>query len=124
MTFTKKQSNELTKEWIKALRSGKYKQTQHCLEDKEGNCCLGVGCRVFDKMFPGVLEIEEDKSGTMFNGSDEVLPEIVKKAFRLTSTCGTVWHDGSLSYMNDKQGMNFKEIADIIAAKPPGLFID
>ncbi len=40
------------KRWIKALRSGKYKQIQGELETTKGFCCLGVACK---------LEIEKSK---------------------------------------------------------------
>ena len=33
--------------WVKALRSGRYKQAQGVLETPDGrNCCLGVLCRI------------------------------------------------------------------------------
>lgn len=32
------------KEWIEALRSGKYKQVQAALRRSSGYCCLGVAC--------------------------------------------------------------------------------
>lgn len=32
--------------WLRALRSGKYHQTQERLEDIHGYCCLGVACKV------------------------------------------------------------------------------
>lgn len=35
------------KAWIKALRSGRYKQAQNELKDNEGEyCCLGVACTI------------------------------------------------------------------------------
>ena len=36
------------KQWVKALRSGKYKQTRGQLRGKRGYCCLGVLCDVYD----------------------------------------------------------------------------
>lgn len=33
--------------WANALRSGKYKQTKHTLQDVKGYCCLGVACDLF-----------------------------------------------------------------------------
>lgn len=32
--------------WLKALRSGEYKQGQYVLQDSAGFCCLGVACKV------------------------------------------------------------------------------
>lgn len=33
--------------WLRALRSGEYKQAQHFLQTDEGYCCLGVACKLF-----------------------------------------------------------------------------
>lgn len=33
---------ETKKQWIEALRSGRYKQTRQCLRNPHGYCCLGV----------------------------------------------------------------------------------
>lgn len=42
--------NENTKKWLKALRSGKYKQTQNKLRSVDNKfCCLGVLCDVYKK---------------------------------------------------------------------------
>lgn len=37
---------KLKDKWIKALRSGKYKQTYGTLRGKVGFCCLGVLCDI------------------------------------------------------------------------------
>jgi len=38
---------KLKKRWVKALRSGRYKQTRQTLQNEAGaNCCLGVLCRI------------------------------------------------------------------------------
>lgn len=33
--------------WVKALRSGEYKQTRGMLQNNKGFCCLGVACKIF-----------------------------------------------------------------------------
>lgn len=35
------------RKWVQALRSGEYNQTKGALQDVDGYCCLGVGCRIF-----------------------------------------------------------------------------
>ncbi len=35
------------KQWIQALRSGKFEQTDGSLQNSEGYCCLGVACKLF-----------------------------------------------------------------------------
>jgi len=37
---------KLKMKWVKALESGRYKQTRTVLTDNYGYCCLGVLCRV------------------------------------------------------------------------------
>lgn len=39
---------ELKERWITALRSGNYKQSQGCLQDQYGWCCIGVLCNIVD----------------------------------------------------------------------------
>lgn len=41
MEITEKQK-EIVKDWVRVLRSGKYKQTKHKLCDEGKYCCLGV----------------------------------------------------------------------------------
>ncbi len=42
--------------WVKALRSGKYKQGYGRLHDPESNgyCCLGVLCKIYEKDYVGM----------------------------------------------------------------------
>ena len=91
--------------WVKALRSGKYKQTRRVLKDKNGYCCLGV---LAEEM--GVLD-EKDEC----YGDYETLEKWGKNG-----TCplrnGEGWIDSmrmSLASMND-DGHSFEEIADFI----------
>jgi hypothetical protein len=37
---------DIKEKWVKALRSGEYKQTRHVLRDDDGHCGLGVLCAV------------------------------------------------------------------------------
>lgn len=37
---------KLKADWVKALRSGEYRQTKFNFEDGEGFCCLGVLCKI------------------------------------------------------------------------------
>ena len=39
---------ELKERWVAALRSGDYGQSQGCLQDEYGWCCLGVLCNIVD----------------------------------------------------------------------------
>lgn len=39
---------EIKKQWVEALRSGKYSQTSGRLRRQDGFCCLGVLCDLMD----------------------------------------------------------------------------
>lgn len=83
-----KMDAKLKAKWLKALRSGKYKQTPGVLESVNieggvitttGNCCLGVLCRVLDLPakpdgISGFCEIKFD-NGTNYL-SDSLLKQI------------------------------------------------
>lgn len=40
-------NKQIKRLWVKALKSGKYKQTKESLRDRKGYCCLGVLCDIF-----------------------------------------------------------------------------
>lgn len=95
-------NKEIKEQWLKALRSGEYKQTTHTLRDEDGYCCLGVLC---DIMAPG-----EWIANTMRHCSD-ILPLSIAQEAGLSKDpmIGGI----CISKLNDN-GMGFLEIADII----------
>jgi len=115
----------IKKKWLKALRSGDYKQTQGRLKNHERYCCLGVLCDVVKnyKHVQGKWHGDIFKCGS--GNMDMALPYSVRELVDTDSigigTEGTlptkVKHDGSLrtclSALND-HGMSFKKIADVI----------
>ncbi len=123
--------NENAKKWVKALKSGEFKQTKHrlCRIDKDGNilghCCLGVACELYQEEV-GNLEFKaiEKCESMIIDGHSGDLPCHVKKWLGLTECNG---HFGeymqSLSGHNDS-GRSFSEIADLIESEPKGLFSD
>ena len=90
----------IMKKWVKALRSGKYKQGRGtlCQVDKKGNesfCCLGVLCDLYNKDRKAkkkkglnVERVPKDELGdggglakaqfvTMYDNMDGTLPDVV-----------------------------------------------
>lgn len=129
-------NKNVMKKWVKALRSGKYKQGQGLLKqttaftkNKTYHCCLGVLCELYDD------EMKKNKKKTLkktqyihgafaFNKEPESLPKIVQKWAGLFSKVGdfrnvdrrdiTSYGDfASLADMNDL-GCSFKKIAKTI----------
>lgn len=124
---------EIAQEWLKALRSGEYKQTKKNLHDTNGYCCLGVLCDLAAKQ--GIGEWSASDSNTfdfLGNGSD--LPPAVQRWAGMCTAFGEITSMGlgannfrvNLASLNDgynrKDGtrfesLNFEEIADIIELK-------
>lgn len=97
--------------WIKALRSGRYKQTKNSLELDSKNCCLGVLCRILR------AKREVGSEGYItFDGWHVLLPTTIERKAGMRSTTGYIYSSGSsLAGLNDG-GTSFKTIADIIEA--------
>ena len=120
---------EVAKKWVKALRSGKYKQGQMYLKQfydngKTEHCCLGVLCELYNdemkKNHKKMLstKIRNKNSGTdcvTFNNKEGELPKIVMKWSGVKDSIGRYSTDdtGSLADMNDT-GKTFKTISNFI----------
>jgi len=87
--------------WITALRSGEYKQTNHQWYEEEGRYMYSSdGCTV-----------------------EATLPDSVMKWAQLEECNPTVREDSmgqpitTLAYLNDREALNFNQLADIIEAQ-------
>lgn len=89
--------------WIKALRSGKYKQTKNKLTNGKEFCCLGVLCEIAPKITTkSVLHTDETL---------RKYPKVMQWA-GIKSTNG---HYGKSTLTIDNDfGNSFNSIADII----------
>ena len=121
------------KKWVKALRSGKYKQGGGTLKqfNKKGqtqHCCLGVLCELYnDSMRKSKKKVLSEK--VCYNDSDfshgycrfgnkrEDLPKEVKNWAGMNDNLGRFYlsddHYECLADLND-MGKKFKTIANII----------
>jgi hypothetical protein len=118
--------------WITALRSGEYKQTGGRLRKGDCYCCLGVLTDLYDKDKDiKCHEWHEEDGQYVYVSGDEgdeivdeiaeaTLPESVMKWAELDETNPTVREDRmgepltSLAYLNDNEGLDFNQLADII----------
>jgi len=123
------------KKWVKALRSGKYKQGTGTLKhyNKKGqaqHCCLGVLCELYNKemkknkkkmLSETICDNDSDFSHgyTRFGGKKEELPKEVMKWAGIKDSIGKFYDEVDLfgepclADLNDC-GTKFKTIADII----------
>ncbi len=109
------------KKWIKALRSGKYKQTKDHLRDSDGYCCLGIGCRIFKKEL-GLSELKEADGITSFNSWRGSLPEAVEAHLGLRSNTGKTKGRGKDLAARNDNGWTFHEIANFLVKYPAKFF--
>ena len=94
---------KLKAKWVKALRSGKYKQGQCSLYKKKEKayCCLGVLGRVMGKT-----------AASLGNAKNEPASGMTPKSWRVIDPDRV----DALISMNDHQSRPFGEIADYIEA--------
>lgn len=101
----------IKKKWLKALRSGRYKQCRQELCNSKGYCCLGVLARISGskKQHLKFDNCKKDYRIHKFGGllSPKFLREVGMKD--LTQK--------RLSDMNDYDRKSFEEIADYIEKK-------
>jgi len=120
----------IKKKWLKALRSGEYKQTTGQLraDDHEGNasfCCLGVLCNLHAQAHPEIAAKETDPD--TYLGSYGALPLAVVQWAGLDKNVMDRDDDGELNIivtyrrketnlikLNDDEGLSFNKIANVI----------
>lgn len=95
---------DIASKWTKALRGGKYIQGKgHLMTGSNTYCCLGVLCHIYAK-----------ETGDPFPVG-LYLPDYIQYWAGMKSSNGRLGDEERfLSYMNDKEGKTFAEIADII----------
>jgi hypothetical protein len=109
---------DLKRDWIAALRSGKFKQGTSSLNGPEGYCCLGVLCELLVEPL-GLNRVQEGNK-VRYDGTFATLPWSVEKFTGLdilgSLPSGVTYKNqawNTLAGLNDA-GMTFAEIADVI----------
>jgi hypothetical protein len=121
------------KKWVKALRSGEYKQTKGDLQDSKGYCCLGVLCDIAQKEGVTVengTRYDYDAKGNLKEAGKYIRGSSLNNQREVALWAGIdVKKDGdglvplpntgrrkyrNLAALNDEGGKSFKYIANII----------
>lgn len=110
----------LKQKWIKALRSGKYKQGERSLFDGRAHCCLGVLARIQGAVArKGTLKIggedvrKEDKVSR--TPLEYLAPAFAGDLHSKTQSRLANMNDGSDTYFGKRR--TFEQIADFIEKK-------
>lgn len=109
------------KAWVKALKSGKYKQTTEQLYDGKGFCCLGVATDLYLKE----KGKEWQKETSRCYGVESQFTELQTSELttEIASWYGLDSHSPEVNYkgtsrtlmsLNDQTGLSFKKIAKLI----------
>lgn len=108
----------LKRKWIKALRSGKFRQGNGDLYHNRTHCCLGVLARVQGATLKGgclILKGEDVRSGEI-NDKNELLSSKYAAGLRENTQMHLAdMNDGSNKYLGLRK--NFAQIADYIEKK-------
>jgi len=115
-------NEQVKNDWVKALRSGDYKQCRGVLRDSldknAGFCCLGVLCDISPNAIGKWRKMLNTDSMVWFGNGPQSrygnLPDSVRKWSGINSANGYI-NRISLAKNNDI-GKTFNEIADIIEA--------
>jgi hypothetical protein len=116
---------DLAKEaWLKALRSGEYRQGTSYLaytDTKNSTptyCCLGVLCEVAVRNGANVTKDSPDGFMSRYDKEAGVLPKSVQEWAGLHSAePGVTFEDNidvPLTVINDDYGLSFEEIAELV----------
>jgi hypothetical protein len=123
--------------WVRALRSGKFRQTRGKLGKRGAYCCLGVACELAVKAGVVFRTVENGGSDGIIYGygltsfpnarnETQVLPDEVRSWLGLTETTGDYLDANGqhedLTKLNDEKKFNFKQIAAIVESRPEELF--
>ncbi len=115
--------NKNIKKWIKALRSGKYRQGRYALRNSNNQyCCLGVVCDLWSKETKESWGVLNPDGNYTIKNEDQVLPIEVYKWLGFKEDNPSVdildkdrWEQRrTLTEWNDIDKLSFKEIADLI----------
>jgi len=116
---------EAQKEWIAALRSGKYKQGRNSLKSEDGYCCLGVavdvagyGDRISSHGNNNLYGFDAVEQKFGFRDSDGGFSETVD----YVTESGRSVSARSFVACNDSQRLTFEEIADLAEKNPDKVF--
>lgn len=124
------QLGPLQKEWIAALRSGKYEQGKEYLCKGGQYCCLGVACKAVlrldtDNVLEGITTFK-----TLNGFSSDSMPEGAWQALGLVDNCGEATRlvlrskDHALTVLNDRRDYTFDMIADLLEEHPEWYFTE
>lgn len=111
----------IKKQWVEALRSGKYKQGEGALCQDAKFCCLGVLVDLYIKEKGLKWKKTKESSGMVrrsLDGEELLLPDEIQAWAGLKNSYGSLKKPiedcAALIELNDRAHFKFGQIADVI----------
>lgn len=108
-------NKEVKEKWVKALRSGEYKQGYSSLSDNNQYCCLGVLCELAAQ--EGICKTQSLNKKVYYDSHGGTLPPSVQEWAEINSSWPSVEVERmikGLGHCNDILNYDFNRIADLI----------
>ena len=102
-------NKEIKDKWVKALRSGEYKQGRLYLQRDNLFCCLGVLCKILN--VPNIVSDYSNNTMTFDFGKEYNRVHIPFEFREYIGLPAIV--EAKLINMNDELGKDFSQIADV-----------
>lgn len=109
-----KPNKERIAEWVKDLRSGKFKQGERYLRQDDKFCCLGVGCETYTRLTGEGNWSDKWFHPTKEESSGAYLPNSVREFFGLGEANPIIIGDIMATHANDTLKWTFAQIADAL----------
>jgi hypothetical protein len=108
--------DKLKKRWIKALRSGKYKQGSGRLQEDGKFCCLGVLCELMPKDFEwrGTRYLDLKYNAENLGSFDELRVHELGLDKKVIDDGDQITLQSKLINMNDNYKKDFNQIANYL----------
>lgn len=112
-------NKRIMKKWVKALKSGKYKQGEGALKNRAGGyCCLGVLTCLYNKEKNARIRLVGESYPPPkvrdWAGLLSVSPKFYSKEFKEQVSLPQINDGGVTSKLENIRAGSFSEIADII----------
>lgn len=120
--FQKQYINPNAKLWIETLKFGGLPQTYENLQDEDGYCCLGVGCKVYEDL-NGKCLVRQNQGFYFGSTLNEQTPVVYFLGLFDNHGSTKVPYTPTLWDLNDNRGWDFPKIADFMLVNCDRVFV-
>lgn len=111
--------------WLTELETTDKKQVRSAIHSQDGFCCLGIAAELFKTETTRIdSRLYGDKILYQYDGFEATAPTYVVNALALSNHVGRTRDESwlTMTKLNDRMGLSFKEIATLIRKDPENWF--